>query len=375
MRGFNWSINPTSLLPGRQARSQPLRDELGKERPITECAPRAGVEDLIIVPLVLIALAISKLLKAVFSILIYVLDYAFPILLQLMRIPLLTARLVGDGMELFLEGVVQCLPMSTAKREAWRARVRQQWIWFRRNISYQAFEHALHEAFEAGMAWVFRKCRRLTPGGALLVVALALLWLPVSFGTATALHATLIAQAKSLPAWMQLLHPFATFMAKSKLLVLPVYPAAWPQAKQHPIVQRFLQFCGYCMSLGILQKVQYRYQQTERGATVVANSVGRAAVRIGLADRFKAISVPLTDMLTWRPRPWPDFMLRLLETFSGAPLVSSIMDRYFARYGRVYSRPPSEQVRGLFERWSIKFSADYYEAKDRGQGRNGPRLG
>ena len=34
-----------------------------------------------------------------------------------------------------------------------------------------------------------------------------------------------------------------------------------------------------------------------------------------------------------------------------------------------------EQVRGLFERWSIKFSADYYEAKDREEGRNGPRLG
>src|SRR5262249_31375648 len=53
--------------------------------------------------------------------------------------------------------------------------------------------------------------------------------------TATALHATLIARARSLPAWMQLLHPFATLIAKSKLLVLPVYPAAWPQAKQHPV--------------------------------------------------------------------------------------------------------------------------------------------
>jgi hypothetical protein len=27
----------------------------------------------------------------------------------------------------------------------------------------------------------------------------------------------------------------------------------------------------------------------------------------------------------------------------------------------------------LFERWSIKFSADYYEAKDREEDRNGPR--
>jgi hypothetical protein len=352
-----------------------LHDELGNDRPIAERPPSAGLDDLVIVPLVLIAVAISKLLKAVFSILIYVLDYAFPILLQLMRIPLLTARVLGDGMELFLETVLQCLPVSSAKRDAWRARVRQQWIWFRRNISYQAFEQALHHAFEAGMAWVFRKCRRLTPSGALLVLAVAFLWLPVSFGTATALHAILIAQAKSLPAWMQLLHPFATVIAKSKLLVLPVYPAAWPQAKEHPFVQRFFQFCGYCMNLDILRKARYRYQQTERGAAVVANSVGRGAVRIGLADWLKAVRVPLTDMLTWIRKPWPDVMLRLLETFSGGPLVSSIMDRYFARYGSVYSTPPSEQVRGLFERWSIKFSADYYEAKDREEGRNGPRLG
>jgi hypothetical protein len=352
-----------------------LHDELGNERPIAERPPSAGIEDLVIVPLVVIALAISKLLKAVFSILIYLLDYAFPILLQLMRIPLLTARLIGDSMELLFEGVVRCLPVSSAKREAWRARLRQQWIWFRRNISYQAFEHALHHAFEGGMAWVFRKCRRLTPTGALLVIAVALLWLPVSFGTATALHATLIARAKSLPAWMQLLHPFATFIAKSKLLVLPVYPAAWPQAKQHPIVQRFFQFCRYCMSLDVIQKVQYRYRQTERGAAVVANSVGRAAVRIGLADWFKAMWVPITEMLTWMRRPWPEVMLRLLETFSGAPLVSSIVNRYFAPDGSVYSTRPSEQVRGLFERWSIKFSADYYETKDRKEGRNGPRLG
>jgi hypothetical protein len=352
-----------------------LYDEVGKERPIAEGRPSAGVEDLVIVPLVVIALAVSKLLKAVLSILIYVLDYAFPILLQLMRIPLLAARLIGDGMELFFQGIVRCLPVSSAKRDALRARVRQQWIWFRRNISYRAFEHALHHAFEAGMAWVFKKCRRLTPSGALLVIAVALLWLPVSFGAATALHAVLIAQAKSLPAWMQLLHPFATVIAKSKLLVLPVYPAAWPQAREHPIVQRFFQFCRYCMNLDILRKIRYRYQQTERGAAVVANSVRRAAARIGLSDWFNAKRVPLADMLTWIRRPWPDVMLRLLETFSGAPLVSSFVNRYYVRYGSVCSTRPSEQVRGLFERWSIKFSADYYEAKDRKEDRNGSRLG
>src|SRR5215471_13865509 len=272
--------------------------------PIEVRPPTAGLDDLIIVPLVLVAVAVSKLLKGVFSILIYVLDYAFPILLQLMRIPLLAARLVGDGMEFFLEGVLQCLPVSRAKRDAWRARVLQQWIWFRRNISYQAFEQALHNAFESGMAWVFRKCRRLTPGGALLVIAVAVLWLPISFGTATALHATLIARANSLPAWMQLLHPFATFIAKSKLLVLPVYPAAWPQAKQHPIVQRSFHFYRYCMSLHLVQKTKYRYQQTKRGAAVAAHIFWRIAADIGLVDWFNAMRVPFADTLTRIRKPW-----------------------------------------------------------------------
>ena len=70
----------------------------------------------------------------------------------------------------------------------------------------------------------------MSPGAALLVILGAVLWLPISFGVATLLHAVLLAKATSLPAWMQLLHPIGTIIAKSKLLVLPVYPAAWPQA-------------------------------------------------------------------------------------------------------------------------------------------------
>ena len=87
------------------------------------------------------------------------------------------------------------------------------------------------------MAWVFRKCRHLTPSTALLVILGAVLWLPISFGAAMAMHAVLLSKVTSWPAWTQLLHPLATVIAKSKLLVLPAYPAAWPQAKKHPLVQ------------------------------------------------------------------------------------------------------------------------------------------
>ena len=113
----------------------------------------------------------------------------------------------------------------------------RHWAWLRQKFSYKAFEEAVHHAFEIGKAWVFRTCRTLTPRAALLVLAGAVLWFPVSFVVATLMHAVLIAKALTLPAWMQLLHPVATVSAKSKLLVLPVYPAAWPQVRLRPLVQ------------------------------------------------------------------------------------------------------------------------------------------
>src|SRR3984893_13133018 len=127
------------------------------------------------------------------------------------------------------------------------------------------------------MEWVFRACRTLTPGGALLVIAGAVLWLAVSFGAATAMHAILIAKAASLPPWMQLLHPLATIIAKSKLLVLPAYPAAWPQAKKHPFVQAIFQFYRYVTALHLIQKTGYRYRQTERAVAETAVVLRRAA--------------------------------------------------------------------------------------------------
>src|SRR5437016_8127530 len=160
--------------------------------------------------------------------------------------------------------------MSGTRRDAWRERVSQYWSWFRRKISYKAFEEAVHHAFEAGMAWVFRACRTLTPGGALLVILGAILWLPISFGAATAMHAVLIAKATSLPAWMQLLHPLATVIAKSKLLVLPVYPAAWPQAKKHSAVEAFFELCRYAGRLYLVRKSRYRYAQARSGASTTA---------------------------------------------------------------------------------------------------------
>jgi hypothetical protein len=159
-----------------------------------------GIDDVIIVPLVFIALAVKKLFRAALSLLIDILDFAFPILLQLMRFPLFTISILGDGIAAVLKTVAGYLPLAGARREAFRAFVNRHWSWLREKISYQAFEEAVHHAFEVGMAWVFRTCRRLTPLGALLVIAGAAVWFPVSVVASTAMHAVLIAKAAVLPA-------------------------------------------------------------------------------------------------------------------------------------------------------------------------------
>jgi hypothetical protein len=327
-----------------------------------------GVEDLIILPLAALAVAARRVGRATLSALIHILDWAFPILLQVARFPLFTARMIGDGVAAALAGIVQFLPMSGTAREAWRHRVSQYWAWLRQKFSYRAFEEALHHFFEHGMAWVFRTCRKLTPGGALLVIAGAMLWLPVSFLIASVIHGVLIAKATVWPAWMQMLHPLATLIAKSKLLVLPAYPAAWPQAKQHPIVQASFRLYQHLAAQHVVQKTRHRYRQTERAATDSAMALRRSADRIGLRQLSGMALNGFNSLAARTAKGTHIAVTGTLHGLSTLPLIGAIIRRYETHYGQAADRQSperlSERVHGIFERWSIKFSAEHYEAKD-----------
>ena len=96
-----------------------------------------------------------------------------------------------------------------------------------------------------------------------------------------AMHAVLIAKLTSWPAWAQLLHPLATVIAKSKLLVLPVYPAAWPQAKKHPFVQLVFESYETIRCLYVIKKVGFRYRQAEIAGVAAVERLERTA---GLAS-------------------------------------------------------------------------------------------
>jgi hypothetical protein len=329
----------------------------------------AGVDDAVILPLTLTAVASRKLFDAALSLLIHILDYAFPLVLQLARVPLSIARLVGDGIAALLRGVVRFLPMAGARRDAWRDLVARQWAWLRRKISYKAFEEAVHHAFESGMAWVFRKCRALTPGGALLVLTVAVVWFPVSFAAATGLHAVLFAQAATLPPWMQLLHPVATIIAKSKLLVLPVYPAAWPQAKRHGALQASFRFGQFIATRHVARKSGYRYGQVARLADDAGAALARAAERIGLVAACRWALARINDGAAWIGRVARAGGERAGRAAHAVPLVGRIVDHYAAYHeaaARDTGEKLSQRVSGFFARWSVKFTAEYYEAKERG---------
>jgi hypothetical protein len=208
----------------------------------------------------------------------------------------------------------------------------------------------------------------------LLVIAGAVLWLPVSFGAATAMHAVLIAKAASLPPWMQLLHPLATIIAKSKLLVLPAYPAAWPQAKKHPFVQATSRFYCDFTALHLMQKTGYRYRQTERAVAETAVVLGRAASLVGLSYLSSTLLAGFSGLAAEIGDASRAAMTRTVGGVSRLPLMSSIVRCYSVHYDGV--DPPdaerfSKKVGGFFGRWSIKVSAEYYEAKERGEATKG----
>jgi hypothetical protein len=325
----------------------------------------AGLEDIVILPLAANALAVKRILRGLLTLLIRLIDFLFPILLNLMRLPLFTLRILGDAIAALLKGLVRVLPLRSERRQAWRELVTQRWAWLRQKFRYQAFEHVVHHLFENGMAWVFRKCRALTPGAALMVLIGAVLWLPISFGIATLMHMVLIAKALVLPAWMQLLHPLATVIAKSKLLVLPVYPAAWPQAKRHPFIIAMIEFWRWLVSLYLIRKTGYRYRQLD----VATRELMATSPLPAVAHRsFNALLAAVNAASMAVGRALRALAIGVLDLLARVPLLGRVVTRFREHYEAAHRAPPmllSDRVSGFFSRWSIKFTAEYYEARER----------
>jgi hypothetical protein len=221
----------------------------------------AGPDDAIILPLVVGACLVTAACRAVLVILVFAFDLVSGLALRLITLPILVAIAAGDGIVWLIKRLVGLPLLPRARRDVWRDRLDERWSALRRRMSPADVGTAAQSALAGVIARVFRKCGALSPGAALLVIVGALLWLPLSAAISLAIHAVLVAKAASLPAWAQLLHPVATVIAKSKVLVLPVYPAAWPQARKHAWLQTTLRCLDRVAALACVRKTAHRYRQ------------------------------------------------------------------------------------------------------------------
>jgi len=226
---------------------------------------RPGFDDLIIVPSVLIVFLVRTLFRAALFVVLLASELVFDLFLRAIAFPLLIAAKAGDGTAWLLKRVAEVARrLPATKRQAWRDRVDRCWSGLRDRMSHEAVARAARSVFERAVASVLHKGGALSPRAALLVIVGVMAWLPLSAAISIAMHALLLAKAASLPAWMQLLHPVATVIAKSKLVLLPAYPAAWPQARKHPWVQAALRWVERVAALEISRKAVHRYRQTTR---------------------------------------------------------------------------------------------------------------
>ena len=93
-----------------------MNNQSSEQSAIHACAFPGSPDDAIIIPLAMAALTVNKLMRLLVSVLIHVFDFAFPLAMQLVWLPLLAARLFGDAVIGFLRRVLRILPLGEAKR-------------------------------------------------------------------------------------------------------------------------------------------------------------------------------------------------------------------------------------------------------------------
>src|SRR3954454_23254390 len=95
---------------------------------------RAGIADVLIIPLVTVILLLKALAKKVFSFLVHILDYAFFVAMELTRFPLFAIRASGDGLVAGVRALVAHLPLAQERRRRWLKFIGKKWSRIRQAI-------------------------------------------------------------------------------------------------------------------------------------------------------------------------------------------------------------------------------------------------
>ena len=117
----------------------------------------------------------------------------------------------------------------------------------------------------------------------------------------------------------------------------------------------------------LVQKAAYRYSQAERAVLKTAHVVGHVAARTGFYRLSNSFFAGLNTLALRTRLASRTAVGRATENFSRAPFIGPIIERYAEYYNKrgdePNSQPVSEQIHGFFSRWSIKFTPEYYKAK------------
>ena len=73
-----------------------------------------GLDEVIIIPLVLVTLAVNKILRFILWMLMRLLDYAFPLAMQVVWLPLFAARVLGNVIVTVVSGGLRFLATPQA---------------------------------------------------------------------------------------------------------------------------------------------------------------------------------------------------------------------------------------------------------------------
>ena len=133
-------------------------------------------------------------------------------------------------------------------------------------------------------------------------------------------------------------------------------------------MQALIRFWNWLGTLYLVRKTAYRYRQADEVAVELADDTKRGAAAAGVSLFWELLGAGIVTTAAWSVRVSSIVAARSVALLSKAPLLGPVVQRYQTHYdevNRTPSEPLSERTRDFFARWSVKFTAQYYEAKER----------
>jgi len=135
-------------------------------------------------------------------------------------------------------------------------------------------------------------------------------------------------------------------------------------------------FWRYFTTLHFVRKSRYRYWKLEGAVAEAVEATRSIASFIGLRALFAQLLAALDSAGARVGRGLRNIAAIVVTLLASIPVFGTIVRGYADQYDKANQGPAellSDRVSGFYSRWSIKFSAEYYEARERQEGKSAAR--